>query len=127
MSDFNAYQAASVGYLFPDATDRQPDKEAAFQWLRDHGYIEAYLEYSGGNDEGGAREAVLTRANGGKDIIHWRDEGFKILDAPVAYKYGSWAGEFRAWGTLRYDVRAGTCVMEDTLEECSGNTTTYEL
>lgn len=90
----------------------------AIAWLKEHGYVRCVIEYSGGGDEGGADTVTCYLADGTTvDGPSWDDEGHDLLIAPLDYQYGSWAGEFSAYGTLVYDVLAGTCVMNDNIME----------
>ena len=99
-------------------------KNKVFALLKARGATKAVLSYNGGNDEGGVDEIVLS----GPEIDDidlptvWNASGAdrelaELLEAPVDYKYGSWAGEFSAYGTLTWDATAGTVVMQDYIQE----------
>jgi hypothetical protein len=98
-------------------------KERVFGMLREQGAIKAVLSYNGGNDEGGVDDITLvlegvdasgknievnypTQWDGGEDLA-------ELLEKPVEEKYGSWAGDFSAYGTLTWDVEAGTVILDD--------------
>lgn len=104
-------------------------KERVFSLLRARGAVKAVLQYSGGNDEGEVESIQLHVPAGkspeGADVtayvdlpVSWRaKEGDKelatLLEQPIDDRYGSWAGDFSAYGTLTWDVTAGTVVMDD--------------
>lgn len=135
----------------------QADTRAAMQTLRDRGVAKVVIQFSGGNDEGGADGVDFLDADGNKvegidngahvyenetwDSVNrryvsqgWivsaynRAEGryedreatadeiaiaklTSILEAPIYDRYGSFAGEFHAYGTVTWDVAAGTHEM----------------
>ena len=102
----------------------QPEtKNKVFALLKARNAIKAVLSYNGGNDEGGVDDITLTLEavdENGKNIevdypTQWNGGEFlaELLEGPVDSKYGSWAGEFSAYGTLTWDVLAGTVVMDD--------------
>ena len=98
-------------------------KNRVFAMLKEQGAIKAVLSYNGGNDEGGVDDITLVLESvdeGGKNIEvdypgQWDGGGelAELLEGPVSFKYGSWAGDFSAYGTLTWDVEAGTVVMDD--------------
>lgn len=102
----------------------QPEtKRKVFALLKAKGAIKAVLSYNGGNDEGGVDDITLVLEGvdeNGKNIevdhpTQWNggEELAELLEGPVDSKYGSWAGDFSAYGTLTWDVEAGTVVMDD--------------
>jgi hypothetical protein len=100
-------------------------KSRVFALLKARGATKAVLSYNGGNDEGGVDEiALYSRLDGGDIQVPvdfptvWNATGedrelAELLEAPVDAKYGSWAGDFSAYGTLTWDVEKGTVVMDD--------------
>ena len=98
-------------------------KARVFAMLKTRGAIRAILSYNGGNDEGGVDEITLVLEgvdeNGNNIVVNYPtqwdggEELAKLLEGPVDSKYGSWAGEFSAYGTLTWDAEAGTVVMDD--------------
>jgi len=103
-------------------------KEKVFALLRARGATKAVLNYNGGNDEGGVDDITLflPLASGEMHEValqtQWSATGddkvlAELLEAPVDAKYGSWAGEFSAYGSLVWDAEAGTVVMNDYLQE----------
>lgn len=102
-------------------------KSRVFALLAARGATRAVVNYNGGNDEGGVDEIALhiPNAEGGIDEVDlpvsWRGMGedhelAELLEGPVDAKYGSWAGEFSAYGTLTWDRIAGTVVMDDYVQ-----------
>ena len=123
--------------------DPKIDKERVFTLLRQKSATKAVVEYSGGNDEGGVNSIILTiqLANGEleeRDFLVWYCGGYQylggggykrlnewenedqelseLLQGPVDEKYGSWAGDFSAYGELIWDVEGGTVVLEDNVQ-----------
>lgn len=103
-------------------------KREVFSLLRAKGAVKAVLSYNGGGDEGGVDEITLHVKTADGEIVEvdhpgsWDAEGedgrlSKLLEAPVDHKYGSWAGDFEAYGTLTWDVEAGTVVMDDHVKD----------
>lgn len=99
-------------------------KAKVFEMLRAKGAFKAVLHYQGGNDEGGVDEINLfIKPEGGAepvtvDLDPYRAMGddhelAELLMEPVESKYGSWAGEFSAYGTLVWDVEADTVELND--------------
>ena len=124
--------------------DPKLDKERAFALLRKKSATKAVLHFEGGNDEGGCTGIVLEVAlpNGGgyeqQDLEVWYCGGYQhlgngqygrlsewenedqelseLLQGPIDEKYGTWAGDFSAYGTLTWDVEAGTAVMDEYVQ-----------
>jgi hypothetical protein len=113
----------------PDLTT----KNRVFALLKARNATKAVLRYNGGNDEGGVDEITLfvPNVNGEIDEVDfpcaWNAPGedrelSELLEAPVDAKYGTWAGDFSAYGTLTWDVEAGTVVMDDYEQSEYSNT-----
>jgi len=123
--------------------DPRLDKARVFELLRKKSATQAVLEFSGGNDEGGVNSIVLTiaLANGEtteQDLEIWYCGGYRVLgigqyermsewenedqelsellQGPVDEKYGTWAGDFSAYGTLVYDVETETVTMNEEVQ-----------
>lgn len=137
--------------------DEQPspaDLRSAMQTLQGLGVATIEVEFSGGNDEGGAdgisyldadgNEVSVPKSNAYEDeqwnsttkrfdstgwqvrTGDWKDQTTRpatdeevlfakiaqIVEYPIYERYGSFAGEFYVYGTLRWDVAAGTHKME---------------
>ena len=109
-------------------------KRRVFALLAARGATKAVLSYNGGNDEGGVDQISLhipTAEGEFKEVdlpCHWNAQGddrelAELLEAPVDAKYGSWAGDFSAYGTLTWDRIAGTVIMDDYEQSEYTNTT----
>lgn len=123
--------------------DPKINKQRVFELLRKRSVTRAIVEYSGGNDEGGTDNItlVVALANGEEaktDLEVWYCGGYQLLgggnykrmsepanedqelsellQGPVDDKYGSWAGEFSAYGTLTWDVETETAEMVDYVQ-----------
>lgn len=121
--------------------DPKLGKDRAFELLRKKGAIRAVCSYNGGNDEGGVDQITLFFPPTAEDeepiqdLEVWYCGGYtytadgtyqpastartedqelsEILQGPVDEKYGTWAGDFSAYGTLTWDVATGEVVMDD--------------
>lgn len=93
--------------------------------LKARGVSKAVLDYNGGNDEGGVDGITFYMVDSDVPVdfpIQWEGTGddkelARLLEGPVDSKYGSWAGEFSAYGTLTWDVGANTVVMDDHVQD----------
>lgn len=125
-------------------------KKDGFRLLRARGAVKAEVQFSGGNDEGGADKITLTLADESTVDLDagfaWVDEEgnvseyvdgkharrpatpeervafelWRTLEAPLNYKYGSWAGDFSVSGVLTWDVAEGTVEEEGILSSYEG-------
>lgn len=113
------------------------DNAEVFEKLRKMGAARAVVEFSGGNDEGGADGIVLYDA-GGEAIgelddvppgTRWDPEENRFvevtatperraevdlaetLEAPVYAEFGSFAGDFSVGGRVTWDAQKGTVTM----------------
>ncbi len=122
-------------------------KSLAFDRLRKRGATKALVEFSGGNDEGGVNGIEIVypgdKPNEQLEVYYdgaqmeyvdgqWRQKPQEkatedqelslILQRPVDDRFGSWAGEFEAYGTLTWyveaegDHAAGTCQMDQYVQ-----------
>lgn len=109
-------------------------KRRVFALLAARGATKAVLSYNGGNDEGGVDQIVLHVMDDHGEVgevdlpCQWNATGddkelAKLLEDPVDAKYGSWAGDFSAYGTLTWDRIAGTVIMDDYEQSEYTNTT----
>jgi len=111
-----------------DAKERREHKDRLREEFAKRGIVKAEIEFSGGNDDGGPDGRTFYDADGKKlDIdVHYRyttrrvgsewrevelssaekeDNRFlKTVDAPINWRWGSFAGEFSVHGTLQYDL-----------------------
>lgn len=119
---------------YEDPFGKNPSKYVAevLQHMKDLGAVRLEAYYAGGNDEGGVENIdVLTAEDGskieappqwvetgevypeghwsaGKPMTQYDPTGFwQALDNVLSTKYGSWAGDFSAYGTLYVDVNEG--------------------
>lgn len=112
---------------FPSTGDA---KRNLLAQLREAGAVRLEATYSGGNDEGGVDEIKLFDAKG-KDVLApemWitrkpkpTDQPWSIRDGKVheyhplweaadrmlSTEFGTWAGDFTAYGTLYADAKTG--------------------
>jgi hypothetical protein len=102
-------------YMWPSASyAAEPTVWTALSAL---GVVSATVEFSGGNDEGGA-DRVMVQFTGGQqpDLLSALDGGepladqtalralIRKLEEPVYYRYGGFAGEFYVSGSIRWSV-----------------------
>lgn len=113
------------------------DRAEVFERLRERGAARAVVEFSGGNDEGGAEGIVLYDAAG--DAVGEVDNGAlgsrwdpemgrfvevaatperrleeelaEALEAPIYEEYSSFAGDFSVGGRVTWDAEKGTVTM----------------
>lgn len=91
-------------------TDTQ--KNIILAKLRDAGFNRVEIEFSGGNDEGGAEGGVATKVDGSEfQLDFWNSgdspfdhETIQELQKPIYDRYYTFAGEFYVWGKLIWDV-----------------------
>jgi hypothetical protein len=126
----------------PYGKDPQPYVHVAIEKMKELGAVYLEASYSGGNDEGGISSLDVFKDADGNDVApppqfvdtgkkHTRPDGVEFTDYEfdptglwgalediLATKYGSWAGDFEAYGTLTIDVKEGRAWSE-------GQTTTY--
>ena len=95
-------------------------------------------DYSGGNDEGGVQQITLHATierddDGYAQVDHhhsdpsdeipysgdWNDPLWEGCNRILSTKYGSWAGDYSAWGVLYIDVEKRRCWMDgsETVEQ----------
>ena len=87
--------------------------------LEKRGVIVASVSFSGGGDEGGADDIILTHKDGHTSELDPYQYGtcgddYNLVTAlaePLYEKYGGFAGEFHVSGTLVYDVVGRTKKM----------------
>lgn len=110
------------------------NKREAMVLLAERGAKAASVHFSGGNDEGGVDDVILTFADDTTERVTETYEGWgdnkkvltptqqadnalcEALGAPVYEKYYSFAGEFYVNGTVEYDVLADTVLFSGTEE-----------
>jgi hypothetical protein len=100
--------------------DENRHKERVFLALAARGVERMVVQFSGGNDEGGVSGLIPYDAEGNElpSDEMWKDWDFiELLEAPIEAIYGSWAGDFYAYGDLIYDRKAGTVVMKRVDED----------
>lgn len=108
-------------------------KRQVFALLAARGATKAVLTYNGGNDEGGVDSITLHVPTADGEAVEvdlpcqWNATGddkelARLLEDPVDAKYGSWAGDFSAYGTLTWDRISGTVVMDDYEQSEYANT-----
>lgn len=79
-------------------------KGKLFTAMREHGidYLEA--RYSGGNDEGGVDEIEVMKDSRGETVtiekLNWEHPLTEAVDGMLSTEFGSWAGDYTAYGTL---------------------------
>jgi len=106
----------------------------AFQILRQRGVIRAELTYSGGDDEGSVNDIQLIKpiesmiestlgynlslplapdgCRQGEGAAAEDVELARILEWPIHDRFGSWSGDYSAYGTLVWTVEGETVVMD---------------
>lgn len=118
--------------------DPEGTKAALFRAMHEHGATMLEASYSGGNDEGGVDEIKLfdnvhnpvftpgmwiTRepkegehAYSQDGLVHEYHPLYEAVDNVLSLEYGSWAGEFSAWGTLFADSSTREVRREGSIE-----------
>ena len=111
------------------------ERDFAMRTLREMGVVSADVGFSGGNDEGGVNEILLTMKDGSQSALktfpdrYWdKDEQeyvnasldemqvkqnrlWEILSIPVYQRYSTFAGEFYVYGSVIWDVEKNTVSM----------------
>ncbi|HSE44249.1 MAG TPA: hypothetical protein VLA89_02860 [Gemmatimonadales bacterium] len=111
---------------FPSTEDA---KGKLFAEMGKIGAVKLEAHYSGGNDEGGVQSIEVLRNDKGKDIpipemwltrpataedrpwqvrdglVHTYHPLWEAADEMLSTEFGSWAGDFTAYGTLHADVK----------------------
>lgn len=85
--------------------------DSVYQQIKDAGYVRLHAHYSGGNDEGGADEVAAVKADGTQEDFGWDHPMSNLVNDVLSEKYGSWAGEFEAYGNITIDAEAGSITM----------------
>lgn len=91
----------------------------------------AYLEarYSGGNDEGGVDEIETLKDSRGEtvtiDNIGWEHPLWEAVDGVLATEFGTWAGDFSAYGTLTADLKTGKVSRAGEMSSYAGDSHEY--
>lgn len=88
-------------------------KASIFETLRSLNADYAEVDYSGGNDEGGVDDIVIYRHIEGADgeerlkleLPHEESRLDHDFNELLSLDFGTWAGEFEAWGTVYADLR----------------------
>lgn len=78
--------------------------DSVYQQIKAAGYVKLHAHYQGGNDEGGADEVTAVKADGSEESFGWDDPMSQLVNDVLSEKYGSWAGEFEAYGTITIDA-----------------------
>lgn len=113
-------------------------KGALLQALRESGASRLEAHYSGGNDEGGVDGLKLLDADGKEFEVPnrgtyrppregergWGPQGqvyeehplWQAADEMLSTEYGSWAGEFSAYGTLYADLKENRVWREGSVQ-----------
>lgn len=110
--------------------DKREHRDRLIEAFKKRGIATARIEFSGGNDEGGADVIVFFDADNqqmdidcdyisshrnidGKwqeveltDAEKEQNKFVDIVEAPIYWKWGSFAGDFNVYGTLTYDINA---------------------
>jgi len=124
-------QGADITYM-PNAGD--PDvRQWLFDRLDEHGVLEVNVEFDGGGDEGDVRTVTFVHHDGSettpsltppRDVQDATTAGPEFLAClttePVWQRYGSFAGDFWAEGTVTWDVRERTVQLTGTERPESG-------
>jgi hypothetical protein len=107
--------------------------------VREAGAVRLEADYSGGNDEGGVNEIRIFDAKGEALPVpdswverdpkpgdsEWAIRAGKVseyhplwaaADAMLSTEFGSWAGEFSAWGMLFADIKEDRVWRDGTYE-----------
>jgi hypothetical protein len=113
------------------------DNAEVFRRIRERGAVRAVVEFSGGNDEGGAESIALHdgegrevgKVEGGHPGGYWdpqkrrfvevaltpeqraEAEFAEALEGPVYAEYGTFAGDFSVSGRVTWDARNCTVSM----------------
>lgn len=113
-------------------------KNKLFDLMREHGATRLEAEYSGGNDEGGVGSLQLLDAAGEKietpemwitrppkdgerayshdGLIHEYHPLYEAVDNVLSLEFGTWAGEFEAYGTLYADISTREVRREGSIQ-----------
>jgi hypothetical protein len=113
------------------------DNAEVFRKIRERGAVRAFVEFSGGNDEGGAESIALHdgegrevgKVEGGNPGGYWDPEKRRFvevaltpeqraeaefaqaLEGPVYEEYGTFSGDFSVSGRVTWDAEKGTVKM----------------
>lgn len=118
--------------------DPASTKNALFEQMRLLGAAKLEADYSGGNDEGGVGSIRLIAADGtnldGFDmwttrkpkkgeqayshdgLIHEPHPLYEAADEVLSLEFGTWAGEFEAYGTLYADASTRKVWREGSIQ-----------
>lgn len=90
---------------------RESRKQELLAAMKQYGvsYLEAH--YSGGNDEGGVDDLEVLKDAEGNDVelddLSWEHPLQQAADNVLSTEFGSWAGDFTAYGVLEADAKTG--------------------
>lgn len=98
----------ALGYPSPSGA-----KARLFTEMGNVGASRIEAHYSGGNDEGGVTSIQVLNAGGeimfanesGQSDLDYEHPLFQAADDMLSVEFGSWAGEFSAYGTLYADFK----------------------
>lgn len=121
---------------YDDPFGKDPDQYVAklLEKMNELGAVRLEAYYSGGNDQGGIEELQVLIDEDGKSIEpppqfaetdeKWPNGNPKVIYDPTGFwqsandilstRYGSWAGDFEAYGTLYVDVKEGRAWVQGT-------------
>lgn len=97
-----------------EEVDAEKTKTSIFEEMQKLGADYAEARYSGGNDEGGVDDVSIYRhVEGGERLQLELPESADYYDSPIrvafddllSIDFGTWAGEFEAYGTVYADLR----------------------
>lgn len=91
--------------------------------VREAGASRIEASYSGGNDEGGVDSVKAFDASGAEVEIaydenhEWGGALYEAANDMLATEFGSWAGDFSAYGTLYADLKEGRVWRDGSVQE----------
>jgi hypothetical protein len=125
--DWNAFHAAELAEIAEEKAAHRGKIERAFE---ERGITSAEVEFSGGNDSGGADNYNFFDAAGNAvditmkynstnrnvdgrwitveltDVELSTNDFISLVEMPIQWKWGSFAGDFNVYGNLYYDITA---------------------
>lgn len=100
-----------------EARPKPNDYVALLAFLERHNVVKVEVTYNGGHDSGTIEDVAIHRTPDAPAEVPQALNQVWLYDAlkqPVWDRYGSWAGEYSAWGALIWDVEEHRIYFEGT-------------
>jgi hypothetical protein len=118
-------------YDDPWGQDPQRYVDVLTDAMRQLGAVKLVASYQGGNDEGGVQDITSLLDANGNEIetanLTWDGPLWRAADDVLTTKFGSWSGDWSAFGELICDLNEGRCYTEGVMSAWNEDTDRIEV